>query len=304
MAVVAVFPVLVAHDAVVFVIPTGVVRVIAQGAQFDACRNGVGVDEVALAAAVIREFRGEGRGDADVGVVRQFGRIQHGAVCIFVAQGDFPAVVVRFVRRRGVQVLCIQPQGVFARVGDAHRAVVFAFFEVGESRFFAVDFDRGVSGKFGRQDGKTHQPGEFLGAVVAVVRERGSEFVALDVAQAADGFLGLLRVVADVLPQDFELFQADEVVRSEAGRAAIAVGLGVVLAAATSQAFARGLVFAEQGEGGCDVEAVAEAEFVASFTVVTQKVAAYGLFGVRQGVVGVAVFMRGFGAVAAVVAAA
>ena len=100
------------------------------------------------------------------------------------------------------------------------------------------------------------------------------------------------------------MFQADEVVRSEAGRAAIAVGLGIVLAAATGQAFARGLVFAEQGEGGRDVEAVAEAEFVARFAVVTQEVAAYGFFGIRQGVVGVAVFMRGFGLVAAVVAAA
>ena len=100
------------------------------------------------------------------------------------------------------------------------------------------------------------------------------------------------------------MFQADEVVCGEAGRAAVGIARRIIVRAAASQAFARGLVFAEQGEGGCDVEAVAEAEFVASFTVVTQEVAAYGLFGVRQGVVGVAVFMRGFGAIAAVVAAA
>ena len=246
------------------------------------------------------EFGREGRGDADVGVVRQFGRVKHGAVRVFVAQGDFPAFAARFCRRRGVQVAHTQPQRLFAGVGDAYFAVMRGFFEVGQGRGFAVDFDGGVSSEFGRDGRQAHQPGEFLGAQVAVVREGLCQGFALFVVEFGQGVSGVLRVVFDVLPQGFQLFEADEVVRGEAGRAAVRVAVAVFDGSDGGKALARGLVFAKQREGGGNVEAVVAVEFVAGFAVVAQEVAPHGFARIGQGVVGVAVAVRAFGVVAAV----
>ena len=174
------------------------------------------------------------------------------------------------------------------------------FFEVGQGRGFAVDFDGGVSGEFGRDGRQAHQPGEFLGAQVAVVREGLCQGFALFVVEFGQGVSGVLRVVFDVLPQGFQLFEADEVVRGEAGRAAVRVAVAVFDGSDGGKALARGLVFAKQREGGGDVEAVVAVEFVAGFAVVAQEVATHGFARIGQGVVGVAVAVRAFGVVAAV----
>ena len=58
-----------------------------------------------------------------------------------------------------------------------------------------------------------------MGAQVAVVREGLCQGFALFVVEFGQGVSGVLRVVFDVLPQGFQLFEADEVVRGEAGRA-------------------------------------------------------------------------------------
>ena len=253
-AVVAVFPVLVADFAIVVFAAAvvvvfcfrAVVAVIAQCAQGDACGQAVGIDEVATAGVTVELGRGEGRGDADVGVVRQFRRVKHGAaVRGFVAQFDVPAVAARFVHRRGVEVLRVQPQRLFAGVGDAHRAVVVAFFEFGEGDGFAVDGNGGVGGEFGRDGGEAYQPGELLRAEVAVMRQRPRQRFAFFRVLFGDGVGGVVRVVLYALPQGLQLGKADEVVRGEADAAAVGVAVAVLFLGYSPQALVCRRVFAE-----------------------------------------------------------
>ena len=209
-------------------------------------------------------------------------------------------MAARFVHRRGVEVLRVQPQRLFAGVGDAHRTVVVAFFEFGEGDGFAVDGHGGVGGEFGRDGGQAHQPGEFLRAEVAVMRQRPRQRFALLRVLFADGVGGVVRVVLYVLPQGLQLGKADEVVRGKADAAAVGVAVAVFFFGYAAKALACRLVFAEERQRGGDVEAVVAVEFVARIAVVVQQVAAYGFAGVGEGVVSVAVVVGAVAAVAAV----
>ena len=248
-------------------------------------------------------FLGEGGGDADVGVVWQGFRIQGVAFAVFVADGDFPAVAARGVRRRAVEIVAGQPQGLFARVSDADAAVVFAFFHRAEGGVFAVNPDGGVLRQLAGKSGEPRQPGEFLGAEVVVGGEEGAQVFAFFVVHFPDEAQGVARVVRHALPRALQLFEAGEVVRGDAGAAAVvvvAVVVAVFVGGGAGKAFARCPVFAEQREGGGDVKAIGAVKPCARLTVVAQDEPAHAFTGVGEGVVGVAVGVGVFAVVVAV----